>query len=70
MRFVRSGTLEEIRQSAELAKRYGCVAVFALPAHTPHLIDLLADSTVKDRCRSGLDGVQGQEDARLALCLV
>ncbi len=39
-------TLEEIRQSAELAKRHGCVAVFALPAHTPYLVDLLAGSAV------------------------
>jgi deoxyribose-phosphate aldolase len=39
-------TLEEIRQSAELAKRYGCVAVFALPAHTPYLITQLAGSAV------------------------
>jgi deoxyribose-phosphate aldolase len=39
-------TLEEIRQSAELAKRYGCVAVFALPAHTPYLVDLLRGSAV------------------------
>lgn len=37
-------TLEEIRQSAELAKRHGCVAVFALPAHTPVLVELLAGS--------------------------
>ncbi|MEI7901731.1 MAG: deoxyribose-phosphate aldolase [bacterium] len=39
-------TLEEIRQCAELAKRYGCIGVFALPAHTPYLIDLLAGSAV------------------------
>ena len=39
-------TLEEIRLSAELAKRYGCVAVFALPSHTPFLIGQLAGSTV------------------------
>ena len=39
-------TLEEIRQSAELAKCYGCVAVFALPAHTPHLLEQLAGSAV------------------------
>jgi len=39
-------TIEEIREAAQLAKQYGCVAVFALPAHTPHLIELLADSTV------------------------
>lgn len=39
-------TLEEIRQSAELAKLHGCVAVFALPAHTPYLVELLAGSAV------------------------
>lgn len=35
-------TLEDIRQSAELAIRHGCIAVFALPAHTPYLVDLLS----------------------------
>ena len=39
-------TLAEIRQSAELAMQLGCVAEFALPPHTPYLIDLLAGSTV------------------------
>ena len=39
-------TLEEIGQAAELARRFGCVAVFALPAHTPFLIERLADSGV------------------------
>ena len=39
-------TLEEIRQSAELARRFRCVAVFALPAHTQYLIDLLSGSAV------------------------
>lgn len=39
-------TLEEIRQAAVLAQKYGCIAVFALPAHTPRLIDLLAGSAV------------------------
>jgi deoxyribose-phosphate aldolase len=39
-------TLEEIRAAAELAKQYGCVGVFALPAHTQYLIDLLSGSPV------------------------
>ena len=37
--------LEDIRQSAEMAMRTGCICVFALPAHTPYLIDLLAGSS-------------------------
>ncbi|VGO13869.1 Deoxyribose-phosphate aldolase 2 [Pontiella desulfatans] len=36
-------SLDEIREMAETAKRYGCICVFALPAHTPLLIDLVAD---------------------------
>lgn len=44
---VRSdSTVEEIRQAAELAKRYGCIGVFVLPAHTPSLIEQLAGSSV------------------------
>lgn len=39
-------TMEEIRQSAELAKQYGCIGVFALPAHTPYLVELLSGSAV------------------------
>jgi len=39
-------TLDEVGQTAEMAKQYGCVAVFALPAHTPYLLDLLGDSGV------------------------
>jgi len=37
-------TLADVKASAEMAIRYGCICVFALPAHTPYLIDLLADS--------------------------
>ena len=36
-------TLDELRQAADLAKEYGCICVFALPAHTPFLVKLLAD---------------------------
>lgn len=36
-------SLDEIREMAETAKTYGCICVFALPAHTPMLIDLVAD---------------------------
>lgn len=39
-------TIQEIRESAELAKQYGCICVFALPAHTPYLIDQLGGSSV------------------------
>lgn len=39
-------TLEEIAQAAEMAGRYGFAAVFALPAHTPYLLDRLGDSRV------------------------
>jgi hypothetical protein len=39
-------TREEIREAAQLAKQYGCVGVFALPAHTQYLIDLLSGSPV------------------------
>ena len=39
-------TLEEIGQSAEVARRFGCAAVFALPAHTPHLVERLEGSEV------------------------
>jgi deoxyribose-phosphate aldolase len=38
--------MEEIKESAELAKQYGCICVFALPAHTPYLISQLGGSTV------------------------
>lgn len=37
-------TLEDVRTSAAMAVRCGCICVFALPAHTPFLIELLADS--------------------------
>jgi len=39
-------TLEEVEQAAELAKTCGCAAVFALPAHTPYLVERLACSAV------------------------
>lgn len=39
-------TLEEIRQAADIARTYNCAAVFALPAHSSLLIELLRDSTV------------------------
>jgi len=39
-------TIEEIKASAELAKQFGCICVFALPAHTPYLISQLGGSTV------------------------
>ncbi|MBI9107950.1 MAG: deoxyribose-phosphate aldolase [Spirochaetales bacterium] len=36
-------TLDEIRAAADTAKKYNCIAVFALPAHTPYLAKLLCD---------------------------
>lgn len=36
-------SLAEIREMAEIAKRYSCICVFALPAHTPMLIELVSD---------------------------
>jgi deoxyribose-phosphate aldolase len=39
-------TIEEIKDSADLAKQFGCICVFALPAHTPYLISQLGGSTV------------------------
>jgi len=39
-------TLSEVCEAADIAIQFGCIAVFALPAHTPYLIDLLTESTV------------------------
>ena len=39
-----SHTEQEILAVAEAAKKYNCAAVFALPAHTPLLIEALADN--------------------------
>lgn len=36
-------TIEELQQTAELAKRYNFICVFSLPAHTPLMVDLLKD---------------------------
>ena len=36
-------TEPEMRAAAALAKRHTCAAVFALPAHTPLVVELLAD---------------------------
>ncbi len=36
-------SLEEIREAAETARKYNCICVFALPAHTPLLVGLLED---------------------------
>ena len=36
-------SLDEIREMAETAKKHDCICVFALPAHTPMLIDLVSD---------------------------
>ena len=49
-------TLDEVRQAAELAMRCGCIAVFALPAHTPYLIERLNGSGVFAGGVSGFPG--------------
>jgi len=36
-------TVEEIRATADLARKHNCISAIALPAHTPMLIELLAD---------------------------
>jgi len=36
-------TLDELRAAAELAQKHNCICVIALPAHTPLLVELLAD---------------------------
>jgi deoxyribose-phosphate aldolase len=36
-------SIDEIKEMAETAKKYDCICVFALPAHTPMLIDLVSD---------------------------
>ncbi|MBF9014574.1 MULTISPECIES: deoxyribose-phosphate aldolase [unclassified Oceanispirochaeta] len=36
-------SLEEIHDAAETAKKYNCICVFALPAHTPVLVEALKD---------------------------
>lgn len=38
-------SLDEIHEMAEIAKKHDCICVFALPAHTPLLIDLVGDRT-------------------------
>ncbi len=52
-------TLADIRQSAEMAKRWGCICVFALPAHTPYLVELLAGSNT---FAGGVAGFPGGAD--------
>jgi len=52
-----NSTEDEIRQVAEAAKKYNCICVFALPAHTPLMIDL-----VKDRDDILVGGVVGFPD--------
>lgn len=52
-----NNTLEEIKLAAETAKKYDCICIFALPAHTPYLIDL-----IKDRPDILVGGVVGFPD--------
>ncbi len=48
--------LEEVAAAAAVARRYGCAAVFALPAHTPFLLERLAGSGVIVGGVSGFPG--------------
>jgi len=52
-------SLDEIQQAAELAIAFGCAAVFALPAHTPRVVDLLAGQPV---LTGGVVGFPGGAD--------
>lgn len=38
-----NSSIEEIKEVAEFAIKYNCICTFALPAHTPILVDLLKD---------------------------
>ena len=41
-----SSTLDEMQEAVALAKAYDVLAVFVLPAHMPHLIELIGDSDI------------------------
>ncbi len=49
-------TLDDVRVSAAMAVRCGCICVFALPAHTPYLVNLLSES---DTIAGGVVGFPG-----------
>lgn len=51
-------TIEELRETAELAKRHNFICVFALPAHTPFMVDLIK----KDRPDILIGGTVGFPD--------
>ncbi len=38
-----NSTIDEIKEAASLAIKYNCICTFALPAHTPLLVNLLKD---------------------------
>ena len=38
-----NSSIEEIKEVADFAIKYNCICAFALPAHTPLLVDLLKD---------------------------
>ncbi len=38
-----NSSIDEIKEVAEFAIKYNCICTFALPAHTPLLVDLLKD---------------------------
>ena len=38
-----NSSIEEMKEVAEFAIKYNCICTFALPAHTPLLVDLLKD---------------------------
>ena len=41
-----SSTLDEMREAVDLARSYGVYAVYALPAHVPHLVEMLGNDPV------------------------
>jgi deoxyribose-phosphate aldolase len=56
-------TLDEVQQAAELAIAFGCAAVFALPAHTSRVVDLLVGQPVLTGGVVGFPG--GAETSRI-----
>jgi deoxyribose-phosphate aldolase len=53
---------DDIRQAVEMAMAFGCAAVFALPAHTPMVVELLANQAV---LAGGVAGFPGGGDTTL-----
>ena len=55
-------TLDEVKAAAALAVRHDCICVFALPAHTPFLIDQLTDLLVDVVEGGRVAGAVGEKD--------